>query len=156
MTDLEKKELRRTKWKERYAKNKNTYLAKKKEQKRLNPDHYKQQAKSIRDRRKGKKRVYSQNWDFERKVRIKMEVMDHYGGVCQICGESHLECLTIGHSFNDGAEFRRTRDDLKFSGIQFYYWLKQNNFPDDLGLRVLCWNCNCSIGAYGYSPYEEK
>jgi len=36
----------------------------------------------------------------------------------------------------------------------FYRWLKQNNFPE--GFRVLCINCNFSLGIYGYCPHEKQ
>lgn len=102
-----------------------------------------------------------QNKHKEWASKLKRETMAAYGGVCAICGESHYECLTIDHSNGDGASFRRghgyVRDDTNkpqssFTGLKFYSWLKKNGFPQDLGLRVLCWNCNCSIGSYGYSP----
>lgn len=59
--------------------------------------------------------------------------------------------ITINiNQYGDGAQHRKERG----SGIKFYRWLKNNNFPKNLNLRVLCFNCNCSIGAYGYSPHD--
>ena len=95
-----------------------------------------------------KKRIYQSKYY----KKLRKGIINHYGGKCDICGEDHIECLTIDHSFNDGAEHRREVG----MGTAFYNWLKKNNYPDDLGLRVLCWNCNCSIGCYGYSPLEER
>ncbi len=86
----------------------------------------------------------------QKRKRDKIDVMDAYGGKCAICGESHIEFLTIDHSFNDGAEHRK-----KIKSSEFYRWLKKNKYPKNLGLRVLCFNCNCSMGAYGYSPKEK-
>jgi predicted transcriptional regulator len=34
-----------------------------------------------------------------------------------------------------------------------YNWLKNHNFPS--GFRVLCYNCNSSIGAWGYCPHKD-
>lgn len=75
-------------------------------------------------------------------ISMKKGAIDHYGSVCSNCGESRLEKLTIDHIKNDGAEQRR-----RFNcgtGQTFYRWLAKNNFPDNLGLQVLCYNCNCS------------
>ena len=85
---------------------------------------------------------------------LKFDAITAYGGECAICGEPHIECLTLDHSFNDGAKFRKEYK-MHGGGSTFYRWLRQRGFPQDLGLRVLCWNCNCSIGTFGYSPYEE-
>lgn len=35
-----------------------------------------------------------------------------------------------------------------------YSWLKKNKYPE--GFRVLCWNCNSSLGLYGYSPADKS
>ncbi len=87
-------------------------------------------------------------------VKVKIETIDEYGGVCAICGEFHIECLTLDHSFNDGSDFRKS-NVKHYGGSKFYKYLRKLGYPKDLGLRVLCFNCNCSIGAYGYSPYEN-
>lgn len=164
MTKEEKRKRRKERWNKYYSEHRDEYLEKKKQRRLQNLEHCKAIDKRARDKRKHKKRSYQQIWDFDRKLELKVETLDQYGGICAICGEAHLECLTIDHERNDGAEFRRKMaektggDYIKrkryYSGVKFYMWLKQNGFPKDLGLRVLCFNCNCSIGAYGYSPYE--
>jgi hypothetical protein len=75
-------------------------------------------------------------------LRNKEKVMAAYGGQCNDCGVSELKYLTIDHSNNDGAEQRRSLSCGK--GSIFYRWLIANNFPKNLGLQVLCYNCNCS------------
>lgn len=83
--------------------------------------------------------------------KIKSEVVNHYGGKCKCCGESRIEFLSIDHIEGDGYEHRRR---LKMrGGLAFYLWLKRNGFPD--GYRVLCHNCNSSLGIYGYCPHNN-
>jgi hypothetical protein len=78
----------------------------------------------------------------EHKVQLKREVMDAYGRECE-CGEARLACLTLGHTRRDGAKHRRELFGTNSgSGYQMYLWLRKNGFPQDLGLRVQCWNCN--------------
>jgi len=81
-------------------------------------------------------------------------VLKHYGGdppKCECCGESRIEFLTIDHIRGGGtAEHKR----LGRYGTTYYKWLIDNNFPE--GLRVLCYNCNCSRGNYGYCPHERE
>ena len=81
---------------------------------------------------------------------LKSEVFSHYGGTsCACCGELHIEFLTLDHIAGDGAEHRRK---LKTSsGNNFYQKLKKLGFPP--GLRVLCYNCNCALGKFGYCPH---
>lgn len=70
--------------------------------------------------------------------RIKVEVINHYGGKCNCCGEEERMFLTIDHIASDGAEHRRNNNIKSGSGT--YRWLKKNGFPR--GFQVLCYNCN--------------
>lgn len=115
-----------------------------------NKEKVKANVRKHRIRRPDLQKIYTRTKNFN----LKHLIIEHYGSKCEICGESHIECLTIDHKNGDGVKFRERMDGRQFSGNKFYRWLKKEEFPDDLGLRVLCFNCNCSIGAYGYSPYE--
>ena len=86
-------------------------------------------------------------------VKMKMEVLFHYGGDpprCACCGEMLLEFLSIDHIFGGGYQHRKK---LGLNGSSLYHWLIKNKFPE--GYRVLCFNCNMSLGFYGYCPHEE-
>lgn len=80
--------------------------------------------------------------------KIKQEVIDNYGGICACCKISQIEFLSIDHINGDGGAHRR---EIKKPGSQMYFWLKKNNYPS--GFRVLCYNCNLSLGFYGYCPH---
>jgi hypothetical protein len=89
----------------------------------------------------------------ERRAFIKLSILAHYSNGetkcgCHGCGESRVEFLTVDHIDGDGRSHR------KKIRIPFYEWLWQNEFPP--GFRVLCFNCNCSIGQCGYCPHIEK
>lgn len=84
-------------------------------------------------------------------IQLKQDVVDHYGEKCQCCGETNLLFLTIDHIQNDGALQRKT---VVQGGIKFYAFLRKNNYPDKDKYRVLCFNCNCAIGAYGFCPHN--
>jgi hypothetical protein len=74
--------------------------------------------------------------------RIKDTVFAHYGGYrCSCCGETEPTMLTIDHKLEDGAAFRRRLRGLRWS-YNFYEWIINNGFPEDL--QVLCYNCNLS------------
>lgn len=83
--------------------------------------------------------------------RHKKLVLDHYGSICACCGENRIEFLTIDH-INGGGH--RHRQELKRRGKNFLFWLIKNNFPD--GYRVLCMNCNFSLGMFGYCPHKQE
>ncbi len=72
---------------------------------------------------------------------------------CDCCQERRLQFLVLDHKNNDGGQHRR----LEGLGtkISIWKWLEKNNYPTDLGLRVLCANCNHSHGAYGYCPHND-
>lgn len=90
----------------------------------------------------------------ERIIKLKLAAIKAYGEICECCKEHRWELLTIDHSFNDGAKQRKETGCGK--GGNFYHWLKKNNYPQNIGLRVLCWNCNSARGAYGYCPHEKE
>lgn len=82
----------------------------------------------------------------ERNHNLKLEVIKHYGNKCACCGETRWEFLAIDHIEGGGNKH------LKAIRINFYDWLKKNNYPE--GFRVLCDNCNNSLGRYGYCPHK--
>lgn len=105
------------------------------------------------------KKIYSRQWrkfhpekikKYNEKVRLK--VLTHYGGLppkCVCCGELFNEFLSIDH-INGGGN--KQRKGLKInSGQAFYRWLIKNDYPE--GFRVLCMNCNFSLGKRGYCPH---
>jgi len=83
--------------------------------------------------------------------KIKSEVINYYGGVCQCCLEENIEFLVIDHIYGGGSIHRRK---IKKYGSSFYRWLIANNMPD--GYRVLCANCNTSYGLFGYCPHKKE
>lgn len=107
------------------------------------------------------KRYYEKNKDLILKRartqsnNIRIEVLSHYSkGIlkCACCGEALLEFLCIDHINGDGEKHRKLIGIS--AGRAFYHWLKNNNYPN--GFRVLCHNCNCAKGFYGYCPHERK
>lgn len=83
------------------------------------------------------------------RLRIKQEVMNHYGGKCRCCGESLLVFLDIDHINNDGA---RHRKETGRAGYSLYLWLRNSNYPP--GFQVLCKNCNWAKHVLGQCPHE--
>jgi len=83
---------------------------------------------------------------YRRKIRT--EVLAHYGDRCACCGESHEEFLSIDHIDGNGTAHRRLINQ------PIDRWLKKHNFPP--GFRVLCMNCNFSLGKRGYCPHTTR
>jgi len=70
--------------------------------------------------------------------RLKMEAYAAYGGaICSCCGEKEISFLSLEHSRQDGASWRKVHG----SGVPFYEWLKRRNYPKNVALEVLCMNC---------------
>jgi len=79
--------------------------------------------------------------------RTRLEIISHYSNgenKCACCGESHIEFLCIDHigGLNEGEK----RESNLYRTLKFW------NFPE--GYRVLCHNCNQSLGYYGYCPHN--
>jgi hypothetical protein len=91
----------------------------------------------------------------KRALQKKKIVIAIYGGCCAECSEDRIERLTIDHKNNDGAEQRR-KYGYK-TGSAFYRWLINHEFPQNLGLQALCFNCNCSkISLAKYPPEKPQ
>jgi hypothetical protein len=85
------------------------------------------------------------------KLQIKKIVLDYYGnGRCSCCGESNIEFLSIDHINGGGSQHRKENSAVR----TIYSWLKKNNYPS--GFRVLCHNCNQSLGFLGYCPHSKE
>lgn len=87
-----------------------------------------------------------------KKKQNRLRALQHYSGslepFCQCCNEKRVEFLTFDHINGGGNQHRKTlhRKDI----VQY---LIKNNFPE--GFRVLCQNCNSSLGFHGYCPHQK-
>ena len=80
---------------------------------------------------------------------LREAAISHYGGKCACCGESAIEFLCIDHVDGGGTKHRKS-----LGRVTIYSWLKKHKYP--AGFRILCWNCNSSLGLYGYSPKNRN
>lgn len=85
---------------------------------------------------------------------LRKAVLDAYGHVC-VCCPQHAnhpdEFLSIDHVGGWGKD-HRIASGSRISGASLYRWIIKNDFPDSI--RILCYNCNCSLGHHGYCPHE--
>lgn len=87
-----------------------------------------------------------------RRLNRRINILNYYGGKCACCGESHIEFLAIDHIGGNGGKHRK---EIGISGgDNFYQWIIRHNYPK--GYRVLCHNCNVSLGLYRYCPHQNK
>ena len=85
--------------------------------------------------------------------RLRLRALRHYSGgdpKCACCGEAHHEFLVLDHSNGGGAQHQQEVG----GGSNIYRWLLKHQCPD--GFRVLCQNCNASLGAWGYCPHQRE
>lgn len=68
---------------------------------------------------------------------------------CACCSENRMEFLVIDHINGRGKQASKLRGHGNLA-----QWLRARNFP--LGYRVLCQNCNSSMGHYGYCPHQKE
>lgn len=86
------------------------------------------------------------------KQKLRRDLFTHYGNgliACACCGEKHEEFLTIDHVNGGGSEERRKQTQ---NGILSR--LRREGYPP--GYRILCMNCNFSIGIRGYCPHHRR
>lgn len=120
--------------KEKYKNNRLVELERKKKWQRDNPEKVKEIRKKTT-------------------LKIKIETLVKYGGICKCCGEKEIKFLAIDHINNDGAKQRKELKETRGATGSFYYWLKKNNYPK--GYQVLCHNCNMAKAFYKICPHQQ-
>jgi|ERR1700720_1505854 len=86
----------------------------------------------------------------ERHRRYRKAVIELYGGMCECCGEKNWEFLALDHINGGGSKERKTM------GVSAYYRRFRGKKLEKLpGFRLLCHNCNSSLGFYGYCPHKS-
>ena len=85
-------------------------------------------------------------------AKLRWGILLHYGGnppLCACCNEPNIEFLIIDHIKGEGNKH------IKEIGgsAKLFLWLRKNNYPE--GFRILCYNCNSSLGHYGYCPHRK-
>lgn len=96
------------------------------------------------NRKKGNQKS-NERWRDER-----IKCLNYYSNgkvECACCKENNYEFLAIDHINGGGGKH------IKSIGGKLVRWLIKNNFPQ--GFRVLCHNCNMSLGHHGYCPHEK-
>ena len=110
---------------------------------RANPD-------SSKNTWKQRNPARSQAMDRDCNRRLRLKVLAAYGNSCACCGESRYEFLAIDHINGGGRKHRQEAGNSR----AVYKFLADNDYPE--GFRVLCHNCNLSIGFYGFCPHKSE
>ena len=77
-------------------------------------------------------------------------IVKSYGGKCVCCGESNFEFLALDHVNGGGRQDRIKNGPVN----QEYYQIIKKNYPKKY--RLLCHNCNQSLGYYKYCPHNKE
>jgi len=85
-----------------------------------------------------------------RRRRKRVEAIMALGGKCECCGETAIEFLAIDHINGRG----NNKDKAHRSGEGLVDIARKEGYPRDK-YRVLCHNCNSSLGWYGYCPHQQ-
>lgn len=99
-------------------------------------------------------RVHHAIKSYERTVRLKLEVFQHYSEgtpKCVCCDEEEIVFLALDHINGDGGKHR---EEINQRGKGYWDWLRRNNYPD--GYRILCNNCNMAIRWGKICPHQRK
>jgi hypothetical protein len=86
-------------------------------------------------------------------VLLRESIVNHYGNGnprCACCNLSGVEFLALDHIDGGGGTHRKEIG----GGPVFYHWITNNNYPDIF--RILCHNCNQSLGYHGYCPHKGQ
>lgn len=104
------------------------------------------------ERHPEKRKDQFSRYNKKKNAKRRAELLEAYGGFCACCGETAGEFLTVDHISGNGRQHRREIGD---GGHALREWLRSKNYPKD-NFQLLCWNCNCAKGKYGYCPHERR
>lgn len=120
-------------------------------------EYYRKNAKRIYSKHRewvaansGKLRAYNR----KRARDARLEFLEEYGCCCSCCGESHEELLTLDHSREWVA--RKTSGGRRITGKEEYIRLRKLGWPKNLGIRVLCMNCNWAERKGAGCPHSRE
>ena len=85
---------------------------------------------------------------------LKIKVLKGYGNKCMCCGEKKFEFLSIDHVNERGVDERRRLGKKAGTSSVMYRRLISLGFPESH--QCLCYNCNMSLGFFGYCPHHPK
>jgi len=112
--------------------------------------------------RQEKNREYYRLYQVRFRIQRKVNIFSHYSNgdiKCACCGEDFIEFLELDHIMGNGNIHRRHvakemgYDYVSHRAPDIYPWIMKNNYP--AGFRILCTNCNHSIGFRGYCPHQN-
>lgn len=93
---------------------------------------------------------YGKEWRKKYHLRLRMQVIEGYGGICACCGEAEPLFLAIDHVNGGG---HKERKEKRLAATNLLRHLIKSDFPPEY--RLLCHNCNMARGIYGFCPHEE-
>lgn len=91
-------------------------------------------------------------WLGDNRKRKRLRVLTMYGGKCACCSIDQKEFLAIDHTNGGGSADRKKYGGNGSGTNRYYMWLLEQKRE---GYRVLCHNCNASLGHYGYCPHAK-
>lgn len=93
--------------------------------------------------------------DYAKKYKDKLrhKVIELLGSECKCCQEAKYEFLNLDHKYNDGAEQRKQLGYVAQGTGLYVRLLRDKELLNRF--QLLCWNCNCAKGIFGYCPHEH-
>jgi hypothetical protein len=102
----------------------------------------KESAKAYRIDNREKAHAYGKTY----RQTLKTKFLELYGSICNCCGETEVEFLTIDHLVPEN----KTRHETSSKA----YLLATSSYRPDL-FQVLCYNCNCAR-RHGVCPHKRN
>lgn len=82
------------------------------------------------------------------RAKLKLDMIEAFGGKCQCCGEDNPYFLSLDHKDNDGASYRD-----KYNEQQIYRLARREGWPREK-YQLLCMNCNFAKGHFKECPHK--
>src|SRR3990167_2542029 len=109
-----------------------------------------EQRKAIEREYRRRNRDKINEWKRGYSRRLRKKIVKRLGEECVCCRETRIEFLTIDHIAGNGKS-----DRAKYPSLSSFYVAFAHGRVALNGYRLLCMNCNHSVGMYGYCPHGK-
>lgn len=82
--------------------------------------------------------------------KLKDHIYNLYGNKCDCCGETNREFFAIDHIHGGGTKERKRIGTRGVLTMAYRDGFEKQNY------RLLCHNCNMSLGFFGYCPHHPE
>lgn len=94
--------------------------------------------------------AYKVKWARDKRQRLRLELIERYGGHCVCCGVTDYRWLSLDHINKDGGKERKGQKVNAANRLALLHAQPKRN-----DLQLLCYNCHLAKDFFGLCPHKD-